>query len=226
MHAIDGVDLSFACGEIVGLIGPNGAGKTTLVNALTGFQRPTSGRVLIDDRDITNWTPARIARIGLVRTFQNVRLYARLTVRQNLELGAIAVGAGRRAATAVASELVERLSLGRHADKTAEGLPHGTERRVAIGRALAARPDFVLLDEPAAGLIESESAELVSALVGIRDDFACGLLVIEHDMSVIMRLCERIQVLDHGRTIALGTPAEIRTDPAVLTAYLGTDRGA
>jgi branched-chain amino acid transport system ATP-binding protein len=222
LRAIDGVDLHVERGEIFGLIGPNGAGKTTMVNSLTGFQRPTSGRVYLDDVDVTGWEPPRLARVGVVRTFQNVRLYARLTVRQNLELGAIGIGLGRGAARGVAEVLLERLGLGDFADADAEGLPHGIERRVAIARALAAGPDFLLLDEPAAGLNENESADLVTALASVRDDVGCGLLVIEHDMSVIMRLCERIQVLDHGRTISIGTPAEVRADKAVLTAYLGT----
>jgi branched-chain amino acid transport system ATP-binding protein len=222
LRAIDAVDLHVERGEIFGLIGPNGAGKTTMVNSLTGFQRPTAGRVFLDDTDVTGWAPARLARVGVVRTFQNVRLYARLTVRQNLELGAIGIGVGRGAARGAADGLLERLGLGGFADADAEGLPHGIERRVAIARALAARPDFLLLDEPAAGLNENESADLVAALSAVRDDVGCGLLVIEHDMSVIMRLCERIQVLDHGKTISIGTPAAVRADEAVLTAYLGT----
>jgi branched-chain amino acid transport system ATP-binding protein len=221
LRAIDGVDLHVERGEIFGLIGPNGAGKTTMVNSLTGFQRPTAGRVYLDDTEVTGWAPARLARVGVIRTFQNVRLYARLTVRQNLELGAIGTGLGRGAARSTAEGLLERLGLGRFADADAEGLPHGIERRVAIARALAAHPDFLLLDEPAAGLNENESADLVASLSAVRDDIGCGLLVIEHDMSVIMRLCERIQVLDHGRTISIGTPAEVRADDAVLTAYLG-----
>jgi branched-chain amino acid transport system ATP-binding protein len=222
LRAVDGVDLHVERGEIFGLIGPNGAGKTTLVNALTGFQRPTAGRVSLDHTEVTGWAPARLARFGVVRTFQNVRLYARLTVRQNLELGAIGIGLGRSGARNAAERLLEQLGLGVFADADAEGLPHGIERRVAIARALAARPDFLLLDEPAAGLNENESADLVASLAAVRDDIGCGLLVIEHDMSVIMRLCERIQVLDHGRTIRIGTPAEVRADNAVLTAYLGT----
>ena len=221
LRAIDGVDLHVERGEIFGLIGPNGAGKTTMVNSLTGFQRPTAGRAYLDDTDVTGWASARLARVGVIRTFQNVRLYARLTVRQNLELGAIGIGLGRSGARSAAEGLLERLGLGGFADVDAEGLPHGIERRVAIARALAARPDFLLLDEPAAGLNENESADLVASLSAVRDDIGCGLLVIEHDMSVIMRLCERIQVLDHGRTISIGTPAEVRADDAVLTAYLG-----
>jgi len=220
LRAVGGVDLYVRRGEILGLIGPNGAGKTTMVNALTGFQRPTAGRVFVDDTDVTGWSPMRLARVGVIRTFQNVRLYARLTVRQNLELGAIATGS-RRSARGLVDELLDRLTLRSHETAFAEGLPHGIERRVAIARALAGRPDFLLLDEPAAGLNESESAELVTALSAVRDDFGCGLLVIEHDMGVIMRLCERIQVLDHGLTICVGTPAEVRADEGVLTAYLG-----
>jgi branched-chain amino acid transport system ATP-binding protein len=222
VKAVDGVDLELALGEILGLIGPNGAGKTTLVNALSGFQRATSGEVVLNGEDITTWTSAEIARAGLVRTFQDVRLFSGLTVFENVESAAVSRGTSRAAARGLASELLARMRLGERAGLAAGGLAHGQERRLAIARALATRPSFLLLDEPAAGLDEAESDELVGALAEIRDAFALGLLVIEHDMRVIMRLCERIQVLDHGKTIAIGTPAEIRSDPAVLTAYLGT----
>jgi branched-chain amino acid transport system ATP-binding protein len=221
VKALDGVDLELGQGEILGLIGPNGAGKTTLVNVLTGFQRATTGAVLLGGEEITGWTSAEIARAGLVRTFQDVRLFSGLSVFENVEAAA-AGGASRREARALAGELLARLGLDERCDGPAGGLPHGDERRLGIARALAARPAFLLLDEPAAGLDEAESDELVGALAAIRDEFELGLLVIEHDMRLIMQLCERIQVLDHGKTIAIGTPAEVRSDPAVLTAYLGT----
>jgi branched-chain amino acid transport system ATP-binding protein len=221
VKAVDGVDLDLRKGEILGLIGPNGAGKTTLVNALSGFQRLTAGRVLLGGEDVTGWSPHRLARRGLTRTFQSVRLFPGLTVLENVELGGVGVGIRRPAARRSARELLERLGLAGKADSLATGLPHGLERRLGILRALAAKPAFLLLDEPAAGLNERESDELVRALTLIRDDFSCALVVIEHDMRVIMRLCERIQVLDYGKTISIGNPTEVRADRAVLTAYLG-----
>jgi branched-chain amino acid transport system ATP-binding protein len=221
IRAVDEVDLSLRKGEILGLIGPNGAGKTTLVNALSGFQKPTAGSVVLNRHDVTGWSPHRLARRGLTRTFQSVRLFPDLTVLENVELSGVAVGMRRAAARRWAADLLERLKLDGTAHLYGTGLPHGLERRVGIVRALAAKPSFLLLDEPAAGLNEQESDALVESLTLIRDDFSCALMVIEHDMRVIMSLCERIQVLDHGKTISIGTPAEVRRDPAVLTAYLG-----
>jgi branched-chain amino acid transport system ATP-binding protein len=221
VRAVDGVDLVVSKGEILGLIGPNGAGKTTLVNALSGFQKPTAGTVRMNGRDVTGLSPHRLARRGLARTFQSVRLFPGLTVLENVELGGVGVGMRRPAARKWARELLERMKLADMADLYGVGLPHGLERRLGIVRALAAKPSFLLLDEPAAGLNEQESDELVGSLTLIRDDFSCALVVIEHDMRLIMRLCERIQVLDHGKTISIGPPSQVRSDPAVLTAYLG-----
>ena len=172
VHAVDGVDLAIRKGEILGLIGPNGAGKTTLVNALSGFQKPTAGTVLLDGADVTGWSPHRLARRGLARTFQAVRLFPDLTVLENVELGGVGVGMRRPAARRWARALLERLSLGDKASLYATGLPHGLERRLGIVRALAAKPAFLLLDEPAAGLNEQESDELVDSLSLIRDDFS------------------------------------------------------
>jgi len=221
VHAVDGVDLILKKGEILGLIGPNGAGKTTLVNALSGFQKPTAGTVLMNGHDVTGMRPHKLARRGLARTFQSVRLFPGLTVLENVELGGVGVGMRRPAARKWARELLERLKLDDMAGLYGIGLPHGLERRLGIVRALAAKPTFLMLDEPAAGLNEQESDELVDSLTLIRDDFSCALVVIEHDMRLIMRLCERIQVIDYGKTISIGTPAQVRSDPAVLTAYLG-----
>jgi branched-chain amino acid transport system ATP-binding protein len=221
VKAVDGVDLELRQGELVGLIGPNGAGKTTLVNALTGFERPTSGRVVLGGRDITGFAPHRLGPLGIARTFQSVRLFGNLTALENVELGALGVGASRRDARETAWALLERIGIAAKAHLRASALPYGDERRLGFVRALATRPAFLLLDEPAAGLNEAESDALMLAIGQIRDDFGCGLLVIEHDMRLIMRLSERIQVLDYGKTICVGTPAEVQADPAVITAYLG-----
>jgi branched-chain amino acid transport system ATP-binding protein len=223
LRALDGVDLTVAQGEILGLIGPNGAGKTTLVNVLSGFQRASSGRVSMSGRDLTRRSVNGRARAGLARTFQNVRLFTDLTVLENVEAAAIGVGIAPGRARPIAWRLLERLGLEGAATLPAGSLPYGDERRLGIARALAIGPTFLLLDEPAAGLNEAESSELVAILAGIREQLGCGLMIIEHDMAVIMRLCDRLQVLDYGCTIALGAPEETRRDPAVLAAYLGTD---
>jgi branched-chain amino acid transport system ATP-binding protein len=226
VRAVDGVDLELARGEILGVIGPNGAGKTTLVNALSGFAACTAGSIWIDALEITKWPPRRRARTGLLRTFQSVRLFRDLTVLENVQIGALATGIRGKQARAMASELLERFGFDDRAALMAGSLPHGAERRLGIIRALSSRPEFLLLDEPAAGLNEHESDELTKALAAIRIDFDCGLLVIEHDMRVVMQLCDRIQVLDEGRTICIGTPATVREDPAVLAAYLGSKGAA
>jgi ABC-type branched-subunit amino acid transport system ATPase component len=222
VKAIDGVDLTLRRGEILGLIGPNGAGKTTLLNVLSCFQVADEGRVLLEGADVTGWTPDRVSTHGLGRTFQNVRLFGRMSVFENLEVAALGAGMRARAARAVAAELLGQAGLRERARLAAESLAHGEARRVGVLRALAMRPRYLLLDEPAAGLNEVESDELQRFLAGLPTAHELGLLIVEHDMRVIMRLCERIQVIDHGRTIAMGTPDEVRRDPAVLTAYLGS----
>ena len=218
---MDGVDLTLRRGELLGLIGPNGAGKTTLVNALTGYQPPTAGQVFLGELDVTGWVPERLGPMGLARTFQAVRLFDDLTALENVELGALGVGMPRREARRQAWELLDRMQIADKAHQTAASLPYGDERKLGFLRALSTKPTFLLLDEPAAGLNEVESDELMLAIRNIRDDFGCGILVIEHDMRLIFRLCERIHVLDYGKTISEGTPAEIQADAEVIAAYLG-----
>jgi branched-chain amino acid transport system ATP-binding protein len=223
VKAVDGVDLTLGRGEILGLIGPNGAGKTSLVNALSGFVRPTEGRVSLGATDVTGWSPHRLARSGVARTFQSVRLFRGLTVLENAEAGALAAGARRGEARRRAWEILDRLRLTARAGEPAGSLPYGEERRLGVARALMGHPRFLLLDEPAAGMHEAESDELAETLKTVRSAYSCGLLVIEHDMRVIMTLCERVHVLDYGKTISLGTPAQVRRDPGVLEAYLGRE---
>jgi branched-chain amino acid transport system ATP-binding protein len=222
--AVDEVDLELRRGEILGLIGPNGAGKTTLVNALTGFQRPAAGRIRLRDTDVTGHSPQRLARMGLTRTFQAVRAFDELTVLENVEVAAVCAGQRRRAAHATALRIVEEVGLQSRAHGPAGALPHGDARRLSIARAIARRPQFLLLDEPAAGLNEVEGDELMRTISSIRDEDACGVLVIDHDMRVIMGVCDRVQVIDYGKTISIGTPAEVQRDRTVITAYLGTKR--
>jgi branched-chain amino acid transport system ATP-binding protein len=221
VRAVDGVDLTLERGQIMGLIGPNGAGKTTFMNAISGFVPLTAGKVTLDGVDVSEWSPQRLVRGGLVRTFQEVATFAGLTVFENVELGALGTGLSRRKARQRAWELIEELGLRHVARLPAAALPHGDERRVGIARAVAAAPKFFLLDEPAAGLDDEESAELTRTIAKIRDQTGCGVLLVEHDMRIIFRVCEQIQVLDYGKSIALGPPAEIRTDRRVIVAYLG-----
>jgi branched-chain amino acid transport system ATP-binding protein len=220
VRAVDGVDLVVARDEILGLIGPNGAGKTTLVNVISGFERPTEGTVRLGGHDITGWPAHRRSRAGVVRTFQSVRLFTDLSVGENIEAAALGSGVGSREAEQRTRRLLEEFELDGGAG--CGELPHGVERRVGIARALATAPAFVLLDEPAAGLNEAESSELIEMLREIKRRFECGICVIDHDMHLIMNLCDRVQVIDSGRPLAVGSPAEVRANKAVVAAYLGT----
>jgi ABC-type branched-subunit amino acid transport system ATPase component len=225
LRALDSVSLRLERGEILGLIGPNGSGKTTLINVVTGFMKPTQGRIRVDGVDITQWPPHKIARYGLARTFQTIKLFKELTVLENVEVSAVSMGLPRGPARERAYQVLGSLGAERLADTPAGALPYGEERRVEIARALATGPNFLMLDEPAAGLTETESEELLQMLASIPAKTGCGMLIIDHDMRLIMRLCDRLHVLNYGGTIGEGSPEEVRANPAVIEAYLGTSSG-
>jgi branched-chain amino acid transport system ATP-binding protein len=218
--ALEKVSISLSRGEVVGLIGPNGAGKTTFVNAVSGFA-PTSGRVLLGGRDLAGLSPEQRARLGLARTFQHGRLFPGLSVRENVELGALAVGASQRVARARAERLLAELGLSELADRSASELSHGDQQRVSVVRAAAAEPAFLLLDEPAAGLPETAIAELGKVVWSSSREGGAGVVMIDHNVEFVLRLSDRVVVLDHGVVLAEGTPEEIRRHPAVTAAYFG-----
>ena len=221
VQALRGVTLELRRREIVGLIGPNGAGKSTLVNVLSGFDRPSEGSIELEGRDVTGWPAHRRGRRGLARTFQHSHAFRALSVRENVEVAALGVGAGPRRAAQRAAELLGLLGLTAQADVRAAGLAHGDERRLGVARALATDPRFVLMDEPAAGLPEAEVPAFAAVVRSLRDEHGIGVLLIDHNMALIMDVCDRIHVLDQGRTLAEGTPAEIRANLDVTAAYLG-----
>jgi branched-chain amino acid transport system ATP-binding protein len=221
VHALRDVTFELERGEIVGLIGPNGAGKSTLVNVLSGFDRPSSGTVELDGRDITRWKPSRRGRAGLVRTFQHSHAFRGLSVRENVEVAALGTGTSAGEARARAGDLLDSLDIASRAETPADALAQGDERRLGVARALATNPRFVLLDEPAAGLPEAELPAFADAVRALRDDRDAGVLLIDHNMGLIMEICDRIHVLDQGRTLAEGTPADIRANLDVAAAYLG-----
>lgn len=221
VHALSGVTLELHRHEVVGLIGPNGAGKTTLVNIVTGFDRPTEGDVELAGKAITSWAPHRRARAGLARTYQHGRLFAGLSVRENVEVAGLGVGASPGEARRRAAELLGLLGLEGRADAPASVLPHGEERKLGVARALATSPRFVLMDEPAAGLSEAEVPGFAEVVRTVREEREAGVLLIDHNVGLILEVCDRIQVLDEGRTLAEGTPAEIRRNIDVTAAYLG-----
>jgi ABC-type branched-subunit amino acid transport system ATPase component len=223
VHALRDVSLRLREGDVIGLIGPNGSGKTTFLNCLSGVFPPTTGRVALDGRPIPRRGHA-VARRGIVRTFQNIRLFGWLTALQNVEVGALGAGRARRGSShRHALQTLAQLGIDRLADRYAGTLSYGDQRRLEIARALAAEPRFLLLDEPAAGMNEAESAELGTAVQAIRKEHGCGVLVVEHDLRLIMRICDHVVVLNEGEVIASGSPGDVRTDPAVVAAYIGMD---
>ena len=236
ISALRDVSLRINAGELVGLIGPNGAGKTSLFNILTGVYRPTEGEILFEGRPTAGMPPHRINGLGMARTFQNIRLFGSLDVRMNVRTSFIArlrngllhtVRRGRsfrREEGEIHEEgtrLLSYFGLEHAASHSSRSLPYGDQRRLEIVRALATKPRLLLLDEPAAGMNPTEKEELKSLISRIRTEFGTAVLLVEHDMKVVMGICERLYVLDQGRVLASGTPAEIRGNPKVIAAYLG-----
>ena len=236
LTAVSSFNLSVATNELVGLIGPNGAGKTTLFNMLTGVYQPTSGSIRIGGVDTKGMPPYEITKLGVARTFQNIRLFKDLSVLQNVRIGShihyhYGFGASvlhtakydeaERAGDDRAMELLRIFSLAGRANDEAKNLPYGDQRRLEIARALAAKPTLLLLDEPAAGLNTGETIELMRTIHDVKQRFGLAILLIEHNMELVMGICERILVLNYGQTIAQGSPEEIQSNPVVIEAYLG-----
>jgi len=257
LKALTDFNLSIKTGDLLGLIGPNGAGKTTAFNCLTGVYPPTAGDVRVSGMRVNGKKPHQINRLGLARTFQNIRLFKQLTVLDNVKVARLAESArplfskelaGRyrlfdainnyydwwrallltpgylreeREIESSCEELLEVMGLSHRRDEESRNLPYGEQRRLEIARALATRPKVLLLDEPAAGMNTREKIDLMDLIQQLREKFSLGILVIEHDMKLVMGICERITVLDHGETIAVGSPLEVRSDRKVIEAYLG-----
>jgi branched-chain amino acid transport system ATP-binding protein len=234
--AVKNLSMSLGATELYGLIGPNGAGKTTVFNLLTGVYVPDEGSIELDGRSVNRLKPSRIAKLGMSRTFQNIRLFQSMTVLENVKLArhisrkqglldaVLRTGRLVREEDEIerdALELLSILKLDRRADELARNLPYGSQRRLEIARALATKPKVLLLDEPAAGMNPQESVELMGLIRTVRDRFGLTVLLVEHNMRVVMGVCERVQVIDYGETIALGTPREIQDHPKVIEAYLG-----
>ena len=241
LTAVDDFSLTIGRTEIAGLIGPNGAGKTTVFNLLTNVYRPSRGAIMVNGYSTQGKSVYQVSKMGIARTFQNIRLYANMSVLDNVKVGmhntlresltaalphGFGYGRAERAADAMALELLDFMSLAELASSPAGSLPYGAQRRLEIVRALATGPSILLLDEPAAGMNPSETAELMENIRRIRDTFHIAVLLIEHDMSLVMGLCEGICVLNYGKIIAKGSPDQIKSDPTVIEAYLGRRKEA
>jgi ABC-type branched-subunit amino acid transport system ATPase component len=225
LHALREVTTHVEKGEILAVIGPNGSGKTTLITVVSGVIRPTSGHVRMNGTTLTNLPSHAVARSGVARTFQNIRLFKDMTVIENVETAASRSPRvkGFFRPRQRSREALARLGLERYAETIVSTLPYGVQRRVEIARAISTEPHFVLLDEPAAGLNEVESDELLEAIRKVRSELGCGIMVVDHDLRLIMRVSERIHALSEGRTLAEGTPEEVRRDRSVIEAYLGSE---
>jgi branched-chain amino acid transport system ATP-binding protein len=238
LRALHGVSVDVHEGEIVAVIGPNGAGKTTLLNAISGVYHPAQGRILFDGQDRTFLRPSRVATLGIARTFQNVALFRGMSVLDNIMVGrhchmrASVLSAGLFWGLAQREEIRHRAAVERiidfleinHVRKAPAGtLPYGLQKRVELGRALAAEPKLILLDEPMAGMNLEEKEDMARFILDVNDEWGTTMMLIEHDMGVVMDISHRVVVLDHGETIAEGTPEHVRTDPVVVRAYLGED---
>ncbi|WP_259333776.1 ABC transporter ATP-binding protein [Streptomyces umbrinus] len=218
-RALDGAGFAAEAGRVTGLIGPNGAGKSTLFDVVSGLRRPQSGHVTLDGRDITRQTPARRARRGMARTFQRLELFGRLSVRDNLRVAA-ELGARGREADRTADRVLDRIGLTTDADTAADALPTGAARLLEVGRALAGRPRVLLLDEPAAGQDGEETRRFAALLSDVAGE-GCAVVLVEHDMGLVMSVCDEVYVLDLGKVVACGSPEAIQQDQTVLAAYLG-----
>jgi branched-chain amino acid transport system ATP-binding protein len=226
LRALSNVCLDVPREKVTGLIGPNGAGKTTLVNVLTGFQSATAGEITLDGKELAGVLPHKIRHLGIARTFQSGRLFGDLAVIDNLEVTGVGLGLSRREAVNKAEAMLEWIGIVHLAERLAGGLPYTDERRVAIGRALMLEPQYLLLDEPAAGMSAGEATELSSLIRRIVGDLKCGVLLIEHNIGMVLNVCDFINVLDSGEIIESGDPARIKGSEKVRHAYMGTQADA